>query len=85
MIYEKGLGQCEEIGVKGQVSPIDYKTEKFHVFATMGSSHHSRMKIILLPKHKQNYAPSFLEKTEYATISPDDTTAAVCQPTHVIS
>ena len=36
MICETELGQCKEFGTNGQLKPIDHKSDKFHVIATMG-------------------------------------------------
>ena len=36
MICETELGQCKEFGTNGQLKPINHKSDKFHVIATMG-------------------------------------------------
>ena len=59
MICEIDLGQCKEFGKNGHLKPIDHKSDKFHVIATMGSSHHTRIKIVLLPTNEQNYAAKY--------------------------
>jgi len=64
MICDIELGQCKEFGKNGQLKPIDHKSDKFHVIATMGSSHHTRIKIVLLPTNEQNYAPEYLKEAE---------------------
>lgn len=64
MITDIELGQCKEFGKNGQLKPIDHKSDKFHVIATMGSSHHTRIKIVLLPTNEQNYAAEYLKEVE---------------------
>ena len=57
MICETELGQCKEFGENGHFKPIEHKSDKFHVIATMGSSMHTSIEIILLPTNEQSVPP----------------------------
>ena len=91
MICDIELGQCKEFGRNGQLKPIDHKSDKFHVIATMGSSHHTRIKIVLLPTNEQNYAPAYLKEVEVKEecgpnkVSPPSTSSFASDDTPVVT
>ena len=91
MICETELGQCKEFGTNGQLKPIDHKSDKFHVIATMGSSHHTRIKIVLMPTNEQNYAPAYLKEVEVKEesvpnrVSPPSTSSFTSDDTPIVT
>ena len=91
MICDIELGQCKEFGKNGQLKPIDHKSDKFHVIATMGSSHHTTIKIVLLPTNEQNYAPAYLKEVEVKEesvpngVSPPSTSSFTSDDTPIVT
>ena len=91
MICDIELGQCKEFGKNGQLKPIDHKSDKFHVIATMGSSHHTRIKIVLMPTNEQNYAPAYLKEVEVKEesvpnrVSPPSTSSFTSDDTPIVT
>ena len=91
MICDIELGQCKEFGKNGQLKPIDHKSGEFHVIATMGSSHHTRIKIVLMPTNEQNYAPAYIKEVEVKEesvpnrVSPPSTSSFTSDDTPIVT